>query len=565
MNIRNLRLGARLGLSFGAVLLLTVAMAAMSVMRLQSVLHASGEMEGAKKKAELAELWYSGNLYNDAMTEARLRAFSADDAHAIDAKMKEKSAEVSKAKQALADMIVLEEGKRLLARTAELRAVYLDLRSTVFKELDSGKTPAELKDLIDSKMRPALVAYDESVAELAARQRRVFDEAKASVDATVDASKILIIVCGTLALALGAGLAWLLTVSITRPLDEAVEVARTVAEGDLTARIEVRSKDETGQLMAAMQAMTANLNRIVARVRTGTETISTGSTQIAAGNQDLSARTEQQASSLEETASSMEELTSTVQQNAENARMGNQLAASASQTAEKGGGVVSQVVSTMGEIHASAKKVVDIIAVIDGIAFQTNILALNAAVEAARAGEQGRGFAVVAGEVRTLAQRSAAAAKEIKALIDDSVSKVETGTRLVNEAGMTMADVVDSVKRVSDIMSEIASASQEQRDGIEQVNQAITQMDEMTQQNAALVEEAAAAASSMQDQAVSLTEAVSLFKLDGGAVQAVAARPVRTAIAAPAPVQASSRARVAAPAPARRAPAKAAAEEWEEF
>jgi methyl-accepting chemotaxis protein len=561
MNIRNLRLGLRLGISFGAVLALTFALAAVSMFRMQDVLQASSAMDDAKKKAALAEIWYSGNAYNDAMTEARLRAASVDDAHLIDAKMTAKSAEVTKAKEALTSLIVQEEGKQMLAKAAERRAAYMGIRNKVFADLDGGKTAAELKETVDTKMRPALAAYDASIDELAARQRRVFDEAKASVNATVDSSKTLIMAVGALALALGAGLAWSLNRSITGPLRKAVEVARTVAEGDLTARIDVDSKDETGQLMAALQAMTANLNRIVTRVRTGTESISTGSAQIAAGNQDLSSRTEQQASSLEETASSMEELTSTVQQNAENARMGNQLAASASQTAERGGGVVSQVVSTMGEIHASAKKVVDIISVIDGIAFQTNILALNAAVEAARAGEQGRGFAVVAGEVRTLAQRSAAAAKEIKTLIDDSVSKVETGTRLVNDAGMTMADVVDSVKRVSDIMSEIASASQEQRDGIEQVNQAIGQMDQVTQQNAALVEEAAAAAASMQEQAGSLSEAVSLFKLDTRAV-AAPARPARSAVERPAPV------RVAAPAPSRpraAAKARAAAEEWEEF
>jgi methyl-accepting chemotaxis protein len=305
--------------------------------------------------------------------------------------------------------------------------------------------------------------------------------------------------------------------------------------------------------MAALQAMTMNLNRIVAGVRAGSESISTGSGEIAAGNQDLSSRTEQQASSLEETASSMEELTGTVQHNAENARMGNQLAASASETAQRGGAVVSQVVATMDQINASSRKIVDIISVIDGIAFQTNILALNAAVEAARAGEQGRGFAVVASEVRSLAQRSAAAAKEIKVLIDDSVAKVDVGSRLVNDAGMTMADVVDSVKRVSDIMGEIASASREQSDGIEQVNQAIGQMDQVTQQNAALVEEAAAAAASMQEQAASLAEAVSIFRLDTRAVAA----PKRAA----APVAVSARVQ----APVRARPALAGVGEWEEF
>jgi methyl-accepting chemotaxis protein len=264
--------------------------------------------------------------------------------------------------------------------------------------------------------------------------------------------------------------------------------------------------------MFAMKTMRDNLNRIVEEVRTGTDTIATASGEIASGNMDLSSRTEQQASSLEETASSMEELTGTVKQNADNALQANQLALSASEVALMGGEVVAQVVDTMGSINDSAKKIVDIIGVIDGIAFQTNILALNAAVEAARAGEQGRGFAVVATEVRNLAQRSAAAAKEIKTLIGDSVDKVNTGSKLVNQAGSTMDEIVGSVKRVSDIISEIAAASREQSAGIEQVNQAITQMDQVTQQNAALVEEAAAAAGSLEEQAASLVDAVKVFK-----------------------------------------------------
>ncbi|RJF96340.1 hypothetical protein D3871_21285 [Noviherbaspirillum saxi] len=294
--------------------------------------------------------------------------------------------------------------------------------------------------------------------------------------------------------------------------DQATGVAHRIASGDLTQTVNVKQNDKSS-LLFAMKQMQDNLLSIVSRVRAGTDAISTASSQIAAGNMDLSSRTEQQAASLEETASSMEELTSTVKQNADNARQANQLAMVASAVAGKGGDVVAEVVDTMTAINDSANKIADIIGVIDGIAFQTNILALNAAVEAARAGEQGRGFAVVAAEVRTLAQRSAAAAKEIKGLIGDSVDKVHTGTTLVDQAGATMKEVVTSVRRVTDIISEIAAASAEQTTGIEQVNLAITQMDQVTQQNAALVEEAAAASASMQSQAGELAEAASVFKL----------------------------------------------------
>ncbi|HEY4317286.1 MAG TPA: methyl-accepting chemotaxis protein, partial [Herbaspirillum sp.] len=305
---------------------------------------------------------------------------------------------------------------------------------------------------------------------------------------------------------------WLVR-AITRPLNRAVEIAQAVASGDLTQHIVPESNDETGKLTAALKGMNDNLRQIVGQVRRGTETIATASAQIASGNLDLSSRTEEQASSLEETAAAMEEITSTVRQNADNARQANQLAVSASSVASDGGQAVDQVVSTMNSINESSRRIVDIISVIDGIAFQTNILALNAAVEAARAGEQGRGFAVVASEVRNLAQRSAAAAKEIKELIGDSVGKVDAGGKLVEQAGSTIAEVVASVKRVTDVVAEISAAGQEQSSGIDQVNLAITQMDEVTQQNAALVEEAAAAAASLQDQAANLAQLVSVFKL----------------------------------------------------
>ncbi|PIF74493.1 methyl-accepting chemotaxis sensory transducer with Pas/Pac sensor [Variovorax sp. 54] len=318
----------------------------------------------------------------------------------------------------------------------------------------------------------------------------------------------------------GAALAWLglgafLGRTVFRPLDDAIEVARTIAGGDLV-RFTVRPGDEIAGLLRALNQMSANLFAIVADVGANVAGVMSASSQIASGNEDLSSRTEQQASSLEQTAASMEELTSTVKQNADNALQANQLAVSASEVAVKGGAVVSQVVDTMGSINASSKKIVDIIGVIDGIAFQTNILALNAAVEAARAGEQGKGFAVVASEVRSLAQRSAAAAKEIKTLIGDSVEKVEAGSKQVAEAGRTMQEIVGSVKRVTDIMGEITTASQEQTSGIEQINQAIAQMDQVTQQNAALVEEASATAQSLQEQAEGLVRAAGVFRTGAG-------------------------------------------------
>jgi methyl-accepting chemotaxis protein len=320
-------------------------------------------------------------------------------------------------------------------------------------------------------------------------------------------------VASALAVAVALFFAWRLIASITRGLDEAVKVAETVAGGDLSSRIVVGRRDETGRLMGALQRMNANLTSMVGDVRSASESIATGSSQIAGGNADLSQRTEEQASNLQQTAASMEQLTATVKQNADTAQVATQLASTAAAAAERGGMVVRRVVATMDEITASSKKVVDIIGVIDGIAFQTNILALNAAVEAARAGEQGRGFAVVASEVRSLAQRSGAAAREIKALIGDSVAKVENGTRLVGEAGNTIEDIVDQVKRVNDMIGEIASASGEQSTGIGQIGDAVAQLDQVTQQNAALVEESAAAAESLNQQAAQLSRIVGTFKL----------------------------------------------------
>ncbi|WP_307723876.1 methyl-accepting chemotaxis protein [Sulfuriferula plumbiphila] len=439
----------------------------------------------------------------------------------------------------------------------------------------------EGKDKIESvialeqagKGKQGMDALRALLAEMGDAESTLLKQRSKDVAALQSLTGATLIAGGIVAAILAGLLAIWLGHNITRPLSLAVDLAKRVALGDLTSRVEITSKDETGELMGALKDMNESLVRIVGQVRTGTDMIATASSQIASGNLDLSSRTEQQASSLEETASSMEELTSTVKQNADNARQANQLAVSASDVAVKGGNVVSQVVDTMGSINESAKKIVDIISVIDGIAFQTNILALNAAVEAARAGEQGRGFAVVATEVRSLAQRSAAAAKEIKTLIGDSVEKVDIGAKLVDQAGATMEEVVASVKRVTDIMGEITAASQEQSAGIEQVNQAIAQMDQVTQQNAALVEEAAAAAESLQDQAGNLAQSVSVFKLDNNQTDRMAVTEQPARIKAGTPVLANN-AHVAvkktllARAPARKQLAQmgtATGGDWEEF
>jgi methyl-accepting chemotaxis protein I, serine sensor receptor len=430
-------------------------------------------------------------------------------------------------KKYLALPVASDEEKKLADEVTEKREAYL-------KELNQGLISALRTGLIDdanvillergSPLFQALTKSSDALVDLQTR-----NAAKGYEESQLLYSRFrLIAIAGVLAgLLVVAISAFFLIRAINGPLREMLEHFEAIAEGDLTRRIEVKSKNEMGHLMEGLQKMQARLTATVAKVREGSISIGTATTQIAAGNLDLSGRTEQQAASLEETASSMEELTSTVKQNADNARQANQLASSASDVAARGGSVVSEVVTTMASIDESAKRIVDIIGVIDGIAFQTNILALNAAVEAARAGEQGRGFAVVASEVRSLAQRSANAAKEIKVLIDDSVDKVGTGSRLVEQAGKTMTEVVDSVKHVADIMGEILAASQEQSAGIEQVNTAISQMDQVTQQNAALVEEAAAAAASLKEQAENLSATVSVFKVGESHVQldTIAAQP----------------------------------------
>ncbi|BEV14459.1 methyl-accepting chemotaxis protein [Herbaspirillum sp. DW155] len=441
--------------------------------------------------------------------------------------------------------------RELFEKLKEARAEYAKPRNKILELLRQQKK-TEAADLLFKEAIPAQDKYLAALKEFVGYQVSLMDQSVVKGNEVSSNAVNTVIVLSGVAVLLSVLAAVLITRSITRPLNQAVNVASAVAEGDLTVQIDDSSKDETGALLASLKAMNANLHRIVSEVRQGSDTINTASAEIATGNLDLSSRTEQQAGALEETASAMEELTSTVRQNADNARQANTLAASASQVALQGGSVVGEVVQTMSQINDASRKIVDIISVIDGIAFQTNILALNAAVEAARAGEQGRGFAVVASEVRTLAQRSAAAAKEIKTLIDASVERVDSGSRLVAQAGTTMDEVVASVKRVTDVVAEITAASGEQSDGIEQINQAIVQMDEVTQQNAALVEEAAAAARSLQDQSGRLVETVSIFKLHR--------HEVRPAVASAAPRTVDVTPRAAAlprkPAPKVSAPAK---------
>jgi methyl-accepting chemotaxis protein len=517
MKLSNLNIGIRLALGFTLVLILTALMTVVGIWRMGTIAEATQRMEQATHKEQLSQQWLRGIATNAVRTLALVKTTDADDQKVWDAQMKEQSAQINEVQKQVESLATTPEEKQLIATVAERRSAYLKIRETIKKVQSDGQegSAQQARQMIDAQMLPAMNSYVAAVQAVLDHQDKVLQQAVELVHDIHASGRNILIALGVLAVVLGAALAWQLSRSITRPLREAVTIARTVASGDLTQRIDVRSTDETGQLMMALKEMNGSLLNIVDQVRHGTETIAAASTQIATGNLDLSTRTEEQASSLEETASSMEELTSTVRQNTENARQANQLAEAASGVAVKGGEVVSQVVETMASINDSSKKIVDIISVIDGIAFQTNILALNAAVEAARAGEQGRGFAVVAAEVRTLAQRSASAAKEIKELIHDSVGKVDTGNRLVSEAGTTMDDIVASIKRVTDIMAEIRAASEEQGAGIEQINQAVTQMDNVTQQNASLVEEAAAAAEALQDQARHLVQLVGVFKVDG--------------------------------------------------
>ena len=534
------RIGTRLAAAFGIVLLLALVATTVGLMNARSQATATREMmEKPLAKERLVSDWYV--LMYSAIARTELIARSKDAslptvfADVIAASSKRGAELMGKVKE----LVASDEERVMFDKIVALRTNYQNLKTAVGNARKAGDDAAAEK-IFNGEFTPAAKAYSVAVEGLLAHQRKAIDDTAHAIDAANDRANQLLLVLTVLMVTIGSLAAWIISRSITVPLKSAVDIAAKVADGDLTTRFDTHvQRSEIGALMTALKGMNDSLVNVVSQVQTGTRTIASASHEIAAGNMDLSQRTEEQASSLEETASSMEELTSTVRQNADNARQANQLAKTASEVAEKGGAIVGQVVDTMGTINDSSRKIYDIISVIDGIAFQTNILALNAAVEAARAGEQGRGFAVVASEVRNLAQRSAGAAKEIKELIGNSVDQVDIGSKLVKEAGATMDDVVASVRRVTDIVGEITSATSEQSIGIDQVNTAITQMDQVTQQNAALVEEAAAAAASMQEQAERLADVASSFRLEAGAVSVpVAATATARKLAAVKPVAA---------------------------
>ncbi|MEM8511184.1 methyl-accepting chemotaxis protein [Massilia sp. MP_M2] len=596
MNLNNMKVGTRLALGFALVLVLLVAVAVVGIMRMAQIQDRLDHVVSVSNVSTGLVVEMRNNV-SDRLASLRVLTLMTDpaDMEPEIVKFKEQTAKYDAAQAKLATLFAKHANTQettLLNQIKEHEATAMPAiaRAT---ELYLAANAMDATRVMIREVRPVQRKWTDALNALSALEDKQNAQSKADAEAAFANARNFMLILLVLAVIIGIAAAVVITRSLLKQLGGepayTAKIAGSIAHGDLSIVIDTKASDR-GSLLVEMKEMRNSLVGIVEQVRRGTETIGTASREIAAGNIDLSSRTELQASSLEKTASAMEELTSTVKQNADSAREANALAATASDVARKGGDVVSQVVGTMGEINTSANKISDIIGVIDGIAFQTNILALNAAVEAARAGEQGRGFAVVASEVRNLAQRSAAAAKEIKTLIGDSVEKVERGSKLVGQAGVTMDEVVSSVKRVTDIMSEIANASAEQSAGIAQVNMSIIEMDSMTQQNAALVEQAAAAAQSLQDQAGELARVVSIFKLEEGeehhvptsapaaapfvtstamVTRPVVKRPAPPALKKPVVTPAApkkSDAAVAASKPKKAAvSATASADEWEEF
>jgi X-X-X-Leu-X-X-Gly heptad repeat protein len=565
MILRKLKIGTRLAVGFGAImaLMVSVALGTLWLDKLNrdqlaaTISDASAKEQLALEMKGLA-LELSSALRNLVLLpELKALALEHDRIAALQMGL-------DVARQRMAGLELGANERQVVAAIARIDAEFEAPVAQAY-ELATHFRTEDVANLMLGTLDPLLQKQLGELDTLIQQQRGAYQEAMAGALAKSDRLMVitLLVIGGVLAGA--AVFAWTLTRSITAPIGESVQVARRVAAGDLTSRVRVEGRDEAADLLGALRDMNQGLGGMVSRIRSGAESIAVGAGQVASGNQQLSSRTEEHASSLEETASTLEEFTTTVRQNAEHAREASALASTASATAERGGEVVSRVVDTMKEVTDSSRRISDIIGVIDGISFQTNILALNAAVEAARAGEQGRGFAVVASEVRSLAQRSAASAKEIRGLIESSVSRVEAGARLVDQAGKTMDELVDSVRKVAQIMNEIAAASNQQSSGIEQINRAITQMDTVVQMNASLVEEATAAATSMAGQANGLAQAVAQFRVgEQGALEAARSPAQERAPALARPPAAAGKKGVPA---SRREPVLAAGEEedWREF
>jgi methyl-accepting chemotaxis protein len=561
---RNLKIGVRLGLGFGVVLALLLLTASIAVFQMTSARNEADAVSKFTHEEDLALLGLRTGFNRRAIGVRNLALTSDSAAQAAEVeRIRSGNKLIDESFDKLDKLFTPEmsspEQRDALKRLHEADAKYDPVAESIVKLATSGKQ-AEAATRIATECTPLFNAVLKVADEVASTSTVYLDTLHKANDAKFATLRAVIVGLALLAVALGVAIAVVVARSIVNPIRQAVTVAQTVAAGDLTSQIVSTAKDEPGELLTSLKLMNENLAKLVGTVRASSDSIATGSSQIATGNSDLSQRTEEQASNLQQTAASMEQLSSTVRNSADTARQASQLASSASSAATRGGEVVGQVVSTMNDITASSNRISDIIGVIDGIAFQTNILALNAAVEAARAGEQGRGFAVVASEVRVLAQRSADAAKEIKQLIGASAEKVEAGSRLVGDAGASMNDIVLQVKRVADLIGEISAAAIEQTSGIGQVSHAVTQLDQVTQQNAALVEESAAAAGSLSEQAARLVEAVSTFRLShGAAVQTIAraqasshaaVKPVAPRPVAPRPAASKSAASAHAPKPA---------------
>ncbi|WP_038903128.1 methyl-accepting chemotaxis protein [Dickeya zeae] len=535
--MKNYKIGTRLSIGFGILIAFSLIMLASGIYQLNQITrNAEQIMLVPLRKERLVADWAATLSAGIQRTTATARSsdpslaqvFAADNANAT----KENNERVAK----FTELVSSKEEQGLLDQLNADRQAYIKARDEIFSAKASGNAE-QAKQVFEQRLLPVSVQYQKSMTTLRDYQRTNIDRMREEISARAQSSYLFLGVLGLMITLVGSLLAWMLTRSIVRPLQTSVQVTNSVARGDLTAEISPQGRDELAQLQHALQDMTGQLRTVVGEVREGAEAIAGASSQLSAGNQDLSSRTDEQSSALQETAASIEQLTSTVRQNADNARQANQLAQDTAKQAQSGGQLVSEVVQTMGAIDSSSKKIVDIIGVIDSIAFQTNILALNAAVEAARAGEQGRGFAVVASEVRNLAQRSASAAREIKELIGHSVETVDAGNRLVEKAGVSIQGIVDGVRKVSELVGEISVASQEQSLGIEQVNLAINKMEQTTLQNASLVREGYNATQSLQQQAEQLKQVVSIFHLEdarGGSYNLAGNRPMISPSSAPA-------------------------------